>query len=456
MSKSVDPPYPSGSPLAHTIRFFRDPFQLFLDATEECGEVFSLRLLGVGDWVVLCSKETLKAAYEAPSGMLVTGEPLGKMAGFMLGLNATAFLDGPAHKTRQQRVLPLLNGSATLRHVHTMRIATERMIARWPVAESFALMPVLNKVALEVIVRSLLGLEEEAKIDRLVREYDHFTEKCLRSSLIAMPLLQVDFGSISPWGRILRQRDHTRAIFKAIIDERRRRFEESGIREGTTENADILDELMFGTSAEEELSAEALIDELMALLFAGHETTSTSLGWIIALALGAPGVVERIREEVDEVLAGQPIDRSHLPNLKYLDAVINEGLRLGRRTPFTGLRLVKSPFAVAGYEIPSGRIVALSHYSVCHREDTYPGADRFEPERFLEKQVTLADWSPFGRGDRACAGRGFAMVELKVVLATLFQRAKFELSAPVVKAVRQGFLFAPERGLSIKLIERRA
>lgn len=442
---AATPPRPSGSAIVHTARFLKDPFGLFMDAMEECGSVFALRLLGIGDWVFLCSSDTIRQAYKAPSDVLVAGELSTEMSGFMFGSTATAWLDGDAHQKRQRLLLPHLNGPPVQQYVEAMRSVTEETIARWPLHKSFAFLPHSHRMTLEVIVRAMFGTQDKLKWDRFVDIYDSYSEKAIRSPLLALPFLQIDLGRYSPWGRVLRHRDETRRVFEEEIENR-------ATCPGA--NGGILGALMNCELDGERLSRETLVDEVMTLLFAGHETTSTSLIWILERVLSHPEVLERIDAELDSVLGGEPVEEDHLSRLKYLGAVINEGLRTGRRIPFTGLRRVKKSFRVGDYVIPAGRIIGISHYAMCHREDTFPQPHRFDPGRFSRNEEQGIEWAPFGRGARACAGKGFALTEIKVILATLFQRARLHLPSPVKAAVREGFMFSPDNGLQVVLEQR--
>lgn len=445
MISKHDIPRVSGSAISHTFRFLRDPFTLFEDAYRQNGPVFSMKLLGIGEWVFLCSPEAIKAYYRAPTDVLVSGEIKASTVGFMLGLDSTFTLDGAAHTARKYLVLPQLNGPKVLRHVDTMRQATEETIASWTPGKRFVLLPECLRLSLEVMVRILFGTDDRAQNHRLREAFERFSNQCMRSPLINMPFLQIDLGRFSPWGRVLRLRQETRQTFRREID---------GLRlAGSAEGADLLSVLMNSTAGSPQLGDEAVLDELLTLLFAGHETTGGLMTWIIEAILSHPEVLAELDAELEAVLGGEPINSSHLRHLKYLEAVIQEGIRVARSTAFNSFRLVKKTFQVEGFDIPPDRVIAPLFYTMGQREDLFPAPHVFSPRRFLDGKHNWA-WSPFGHGTRICTGKGVAQVELKVVLATLFQKARLQLTQKAGKIDRHGLFFVPQKGLRVVFEER--
>ena len=135
-----------------------------------------------------------------------------------------------------------------------------------------------------------------------------------------------------------------------------------------------------------------LRDELMTMLAAGHETTATGLAFAFDLLLHNPGVLERLRDELEG------------DDDTYLDAVVNETLRLRPVIDATE-RTLKAPRTVAGWELPAGIRVYPGIALVHHREDLYPGAAEFRPERFVDEKAEPYTWLPFGAGSGAASAR---------------------------------------------------
>jgi cytochrome P450 len=192
-----------------------------------------------------------------------------------------------------------------------------------------------------------------------------------------------------------------------------------------------------------------LRDELMTLLVAGHETTTTMLGWAFDLILGDGRVESRLRAEVEAAP-----DLAAIGRLDYLDATIREALRLRPVISAVG-RKVRTPMTLGGYAIPAGEVLAPQAYLVHLLPSIYPEPKAFRPERFLDKKPDPYEWLPFGGGIRRCLGLAFALYELKVVIATMLERTRLRRALPrPAKVTLRGFMFVPERGAEV-VLERR-
>jgi cytochrome P450 len=148
-------------------------------------------------------------------------------------------------------------------------------------------------------------------------------------------------------------------------------------------------------------------------------------------------VLERLRDE---------------PNGDYLDAVIKETLRLRPVVPAVARKLMV-PMRFGEWDLPAGVHIAPSIYLLHRRPDLYPDPLAFRPERFLEKPPGTYEWIPFGGGIRRCLGASFALMEMKVVLATILETVQLK-PGPVAKpeaVTRRAVTFAPTRGGRIAL-----
>jgi cytochrome P450 len=186
-----------------------------------------------------------------------------------------------------------------------------------------------------------------------------------------------------------------------------------------------------------------LRDQLMTLLMAGHETTATALAWAFDLLFRAPDKLRRLREEVD--------DGGHA----YLDAVIEETLRVRPVVPFVG-RQLRVGAQLGGYQVPVGTVVMPAIYLTHTRPDLYPDPHAFVPERFLDGGPETYSWIPFGGGTRRCIGGAFAQFEMRIVLATILRRADLRPgSEGPERMVRRNVTLSPRDGTPAVLAARR-
>ncbi len=129
--------------------------------------------------------------------------------------------------------------------------------------------------------------------------------------------------------------------------------------------------------------------------------------------------------------------------------MVYEGLRRRPVNLATSVRRVKQPFALGGYELPVGTLVAICYPALSMREDLFPDPQSFDPGHFLGKAIPAEIWSPFGVGPHACAGQDLALVILKTALATVVRKAELKLAQDEVRPVRNAYYYEPNKGLLV-------
>lgn len=455
------PPRVAGLAAANTLRFYRDPFRLVEAAQRDLGDIFTLPLLGLGDWTFVCTPELVKELFKAPSDVLPAGQNNGQLLGFMLGTDATFSLDGDAHRQRQWLVHPHLNKPSSLSlHVPAMRDVALRSLARWPDDRPFAFLDQGHRISLDVMLHLLFGDSEDGALDHLRELFEVFAGKGCRSPLIPLSFLQLDLGPWSPWGKVLAMRRRVREAFGAEIDRRMAAAPPASGTDGAEAPDAALDVLtqlaQTPQRSGERLSRQSLLDEVINLLFAGHETTGTLMTWTMETLHSHPEVLQRVRAELDEVLGGEPVTAESALRLEYLDAVIQETTRYRPLAPMAGVRKVAKPFEIGGHTLEPGAIVTQCFPRMAQNAELFERPEVFDPEHFYRRKMAPFTWNPFGGGTRMCVGRGLAELELKVVLATLLQQAEFELAQSKVTAERSGFFFGPNQGLRMRIRRRLA
>ena len=205
------------------------------------------------------------------------------------------------------------------------------------------------------------------------------------------------------------------------------------------------------------LSEDAVVQELVNVMFAGHETTGNVLAWAVECVVSRPEVLERVCRELEEVLGDGPIQAVHFRQLEFLDAVIEETVRYRPPAPMAGMRKLKEPFELGGYQLPAGTVVTQCFPVMGHRPDIFVHPDNFDAEaHFYQRQFGANQWCPFGGGRRTCLGKGLARVELAVVLAELFRNYRLTIRQKRVRSVRDGVFFGPSHGLRVVASRRRS
>jgi cytochrome P450 family 135 len=244
--------------------------------------------------------------------------------------------------------------------------------------------------------------------------------------------LRRDLGPLSPWGRLQRRLRRTDQLLYEEIARRRRDAD-------LEERNDVLSLLLRARDEDGEPMTDAeLRDQLMTMLAAGHETTATGLAFAFDLLLRHPEVLARLRGE----LAGGAED-------DYMNAVVAESLRL-RPVIDAAERTLTKPRVIGGYELPAGIRVYPAIVLVQRREDLYPQAEKFRPERFLDEGAESYAWIPFGGGIRRCIGAALAQAEMAEVIRTVLSRVELRtLRADPEPVVLRGITLVPQHGTPV-------
>jgi cytochrome P450 len=415
---------------------------MLLECRRRYGSIFTMRLGAIGTAVLVSEPEHIRQIFTGDPDQLHAGEA-NVVLRPLVGDYSVLLLDGAEHLRHRRLMLPPFHGERMRLYGATMQAVSERTFARWPEGEAFRLHSHAQSITLEVIMRTVFGLSDGPELDDLADALRRLLSRAdsRSSQLMMLPALQRDWGAWSPYGRFMRDRARADDLIYHVIARRRRAREQRD---------DVLALLL--AAADEQgrpLGDVELRDELMTLLVAGHETTATALCWLVERVLSHPDVHARVLRELDEVLDGARLGPDHFARLDYLDAVIRETLRLRPVIPLVG-RMLTTPLALGGYDLPAGVVIAPSIY-LTHRDPAlYPEPEAFRPERFLGTRIDPYAWLPFGGGIRRCLGMSFALYELKVVAATLFSQMSLELAqATPVRIVRRSITFAPELGTRI-------
>ncbi len=401
------------------------------------GDVFTLRIRNENTWVFLADPEDVKRVFTGNPEVLRAGEANAILEP-VLGSRSVLLLDEPEHMRHRKLMLPSFHGERMQGYEQLMADITRADIERWPVGEPFALMPRMQAVTLEVIMRAVFGVTEADRLEHL--------RDVLRGAIrwLTNPRQLALLVALGPL-RIQRNR-RFRAMLdpvdEAVLAEIRRRRGEPDL----AEREDILSLLVQARYEDGAgMSDEELRDELLTLLVAGHETTATSLSWAFERLLRHPAKLERLRAEA---VAGE--------SEEYLDAVVKETLRMRPVLPIV-LRKLTEPMELGGYTIPAGVAVAPCIHLLHRREDLYPQPRAFMPERFLERPAGTYTWIPFGGGVRRCLGASFALLEMKRVLQTVLREVELRAAEPASeRVVRRSITLNPQHGTRVVVARRGA
>jgi cytochrome P450 len=426
------PPGPRLPSLLQALEVAVRPAAFLPACARRYGDAFTLKLPALPPEVHFSDPEAVKTIFSADPEVLCAGES-NSILEPIVGKRSLLLLDGARHLRERRLMLPPFHGERMQAYGASIRDATVRAVASWPLGRPFRLHPAMQSLTLEVIMRTVFGVPEGALFDRL-RDVLNRLLATAANPLWLMPWLQWDLGPRSGWGRFLRLRREAHALLLAEIARR---------RANAGAGDDVLSLLLAARDeAGVGLDDAELRDEMMTLLVAGHETTATALAWVAHRLLEHPDVLARVKDEI-RAAAG----------FEYLDAVIKETLRLHPVLTDVG-RLVRRPIRIGGWELPVGVIAVPSIYLTQRRPDRWPDPERFLPDRFVGTRPAPYEFFPFGGGLRRCLGMAFALYEMRIVLAEVLARVAIRPVPGVrIRPVRRSITLTPSRGMPV-LLER--
>jgi cytochrome P450 len=432
------------------IQWIFDPISYMENAAQLYPDIFQAQVVGFGDGMVFVQEpETVQQILTNDRKQFFAPGTTNKVLQPLLGEYSTIMLEGDRHRKRRQLLMPPFHGSRMQTYGELITKLTHQVMNQLPLGRTFTARTAMQEISLQVILESVFGLyqgERAQKLKQLMSKMGDIFKSPLTSAFLLLPNLQKDLGPFSPWGNFLRQRE---SIDKLL-------YEEIGDRRANpdVERTDILSLLMLAVDEEGNyLTDQELRDELLTLMFAGHETTATAMSWALYWLHKQPETREKLLAELATL--GDNPDYMTIAKLPYLTAVCNETLRIHPVAMLTFPRMAEETVNLAGYQLNPETVVVGCMYLVHQREDLYPNPKQFKPERFLERQYSPYEFMPFGGGVRRCLGEALALFEMKLVIATIMLNYELNLaSKKPEKPARRGVTLAPKNGVKMVLTSK--
>ena len=306
---------------------------------------------------------------------------------------------------------------------------------------------IITGLTLRIVSRTLFGqsIDDSPRIGRAMR--------WLNNAFATPDLLPRNVPTPTRM-RMQRANSDLNAAVHEIIEHRRKQ-----LAQGYAPPPDLLQRLLLARDEEGDgagLTDQEIRDQLLTLYLAGHDTTTHAVTWTMYLLSQHPAALQRLRAELDRVLAGRPPTFEDLTQLNYTGWAFKEAMRL--YPPVVAIpRCAEHDTTLGGYPVPRGAEVVIWVYHVHRHPSYYPAPERFEPERFSEKEEAQRPryaYLPFGAGQRACIGQQFAIYEGQLILAALVQRLQFKYAARSAPRLRFGVTLAPKGGMPMVISRR--
>jgi cytochrome P450 len=282
------------------------------------------------------------------------------------------------------------------------------------------------ELALHVAMKSLYGIDpgaEAAEIGRLSKE---LLEGIFSMGVMLFPIAVPG----SPYARWMNECVGYERLLRRLVEGRRARHDD---------RRDVLSTLLRARDEDgSQLGEDDLVAHAAVLLTASHETTANTIAWTLLLLAAHPRVYEDLSDELSSVLHGAAPTAEDLARLHLLDRVVKERQRLLPASAILFFRAAQEPFALGGYDLPAGARLLTSPFIAHRSADLYPAPGRFDPARWERIDPSAYEYLPFGAGPRLCIGAQFAAQAVRIALAVILSRFRFETvaGARVDRAVR--------------------
>lgn len=394
------------------------------------GPAVSIPLPGI-PVVLIKDPQLVKQVFTEKPDVLLGGRGV-RPSALIYGTGSMFVQEEPEHLRRRRLLTPPLHGKALANYRPIIEESTRRALASWPGGEPFQMLRAARELALDVIIRVMFGVEDRDERDRLGRPFETLLDLGSSEQLILRVALH-SVGGLKRWPTLDRANQGIDDLLTPMIAARR--------QDPDLDNrTDIMSLLLTARDEDGDyLSDKEIRDDLVTLVLAGHETTATTLAWMIDLLMHHRDVLNRVHAEAEAT-----------DSTAYTEAVINETLRIRPPSPFTG-RYTAGDYQLGSYTVPAGTRIVPHIGEVNLDPATYDHPNEFRPERFLDTSPPTYAWIPFGGGIKRCLGASFSLLELTVALHTILRSGRFEpLHKNQDRQVRRGIVLLPHRGVLVR------
>lgn len=407
MTISNDLPLPPGSfglpLLGETIAFLTDR-DFASKRHNKYGQLFRTHIFG-SPTIILSGAEANRFLLSNENKYFAATWP--KSTKTLLGSASLAVHTGDVHASRRRLIYQAFQPRSLASYIPTVETITAHYLERWQTAKTLSWYPELRNYTLDIACKLFIGLDQ-GSATKLGKAFDTFS-----AGLFTLPLPL-------PWtgfGKALRCREELLQAIETIILERQK-------------NDDLgQDALAILLQAKDEngesLSLAELKDQVLLLLFAGHETLTSAIATFCLQMALHPDIFQLVLEEITNFDLSTPLSVDTLKQMTYLDRVLKEVLRF---TPPVGggFRRVIEDCQFNGYHLPKGWVVQYQISNTHKDNNIYSHPETFDPDRFLAEEKPYG-YIPFGGGLRECIGKEFARLEMKILAVRLVEKYDWQL-----------------------------
>lgn len=441
--------FPSGPnsivPFKLFMKFKANPLHFLENMAKTYGDVSYMRL-GLQHIYLINDPELIKDVLVTRDSKFSKGRTLGR-AKVLLG-NGLITSGGEFHKRQRRLVTPAFHRLQIARYAEIMVQSADQVSRTWKNTQTLDIWEEMMQLTMVIICKTMFGFNVEADAKEVGQAFTDILDKF---DIVNMPYDNlVNKLPLPSVRRFKKARDRLDLLIFQMIEERRNKPETG---------EDLLSMLLSAQDSEDDgkkMTDVQVRDEAMTLFLAGHETMANGLTWTWYLLSKNPHVAEKLMTELHTVLNGRLPTIDDVPLLVYTEKVLSESMRLLPPVWLLGRRVVED-IELGGFHVPKQSIVLMSQY-IAHRDERFwPDAEMFDPERWTPEAKGLRplySYFPFGGGSRKCIAQGFAVMEGVLLIATLAQRWKMDVSPDFPLQLSPQITLRPQFGLPVTMEKR--
>jgi cytochrome P450 len=416
--------------------YLKNPLGVIAESGQEWGEIVALQYDDEQPFYLLTAPEDITEVLK--NQRLFIRSEISTMLREVVG---NGLIASEGHYWQQQRRLlqPLFSPQYINNYANSVVSYTQRMLQTWQAGKVVDVHQEMTDLTLDLIIKKMLSLDSSCD---LVRQLAHCLKE--RDFPATIPLIdRITYGAIN-------DRRASKILGEDLLGMLMQLQQAQGAADDNANGANSGANSGTNNSG---MSDRQLRDEVASLLIAGHDTTANSLSWAWMELANHPKVYQKLIAEITEVLAGCPPTTADRAQLTYTNQVIKEVLRLYPPLRETN-RKATQDCQIGDYFIPEGTQLIISPWITHRNQQYFPDPLTFEPARWqndLEKQLPNGAYLPFGYGPHSCLGKGFALMEMMMVLVAITQQFHLELVPEHVIKIGFHVTVYPKRGIKVLL-----
>jgi retinoid hydroxylase len=445
--KSIDlMPGDAGLPLIkNTISALTKQELFYRERNQQHGNIFKVSMPGLFNNIAcLVGPEANRLVFKDEADKL--SSRLGnKFLSPILSPDMVLMQDGQQHRISRKLILPVFLPQAIASYFDTIQTVVIETIDDWGKQGTIDLSAELHKLTLKMVVKIFLGSETTSEVQQVSEWFTTLVDS---------------LNGVIKWDNLLTMHGRGQAARRKIFDYVRQIIQARAVRGDLAQSTDVLS-LLLNTVDEDgnKFTETQVINQAIGFLFAGHDTTSSLMSWLLFELGNRPEWRQRLRDECQQVMGDNQIAMTHLRQLPNMTNAIKEGERM-YPPAFIISRMATADIEYDGYLIPAGWYVCVFP-SLTHRlPEIYKEPDLFDPDRFAppREEDTKQPYSliGFGGGVHSCIGVELAKMEMKIILSTLLQKYDWTVTPTTAEIlpVRRPFMMQKQLKATFLPIDR--